>query len=259
MKKLLLGNEAIARGAYEAGALFATGYPGTPSTEVLESIKQYKEVITEWAPNEKTALESAIGASIAGSRVLVTMKHVGLNVAADALFTLSYTGVNGGIVILTADDPGMHSSQNEQDNRWYGLFAKIPVLEPSDSRECLYFTKLAFEISEKFDTPVLVRTTTVISHSRSVTETHERKNVELRPIEKNWQKYTMLPANALLRRPLVEKKINDLSLYAGESDINYAEYNDNALGIITGGASFQYVKEAFPDASVLKPIRSIKK
>ncbi len=252
MKKLLLGNEAIARGAYEAGALFATGYPGTPSTEVLEAIKDYKEVNTEWAPNEKTALESAIGASIAGSRVLVTMKHVGLNVAADALFTLSYTGVNGGIVILTADDPGMHSSQNEQDNRWYGLFAKIPVLEPSDSGECLNFTKLAFEISEKFDTPVLVRTTTVISHSRSVAEIQERKNVGLRPLEKNWQKYTMLPANALLRRPLVEKKINDLSLYAGESDINYAEYNDNSMGIITGGASFQYVKEAFPDASVLK-------
>ena len=252
MKKLLLGNEAIARGAYEAGVKFATGYPGTPSTEVLESIKQYKEVITEWAPNEKCALEAAVGASIAGSRTLVTMKHVGLNVAADAFFTLSYTGVNGGVVILSADDPGMHSSQNEQDNRWYGLAAKIPVLEPSDSGECLSFTKLAFRISEQFDTPVLIRTTTVISHSRSIAEIDERKDVKLRSIEKNWRKYTMLPANALLRRPLVEKKIEDISVYTKNSEINCIEYHDRSLGIITSGASFQYAKEAFPEASILK-------
>ncbi len=252
MKKLLLGNVAIAEGAYEAGVQYATGYPGTPSTEVLEAMAKFKEVLSEWAPNEKTALEAAIGASISGARVLVTMKHVGLNVAADPLFTLSYTGVNGGIVILTADDPGMHSSQNEQDNRWYGLAAKIPMLEPSDSRECLLFTKLGFEISERFDTPVLLRTTTAMSHSKSVVEINDRKNIELKPIDKDWQKYTMLPANAIVRRPLVEKRLDALREFAADGVLNRAEYKDKSLGIITSGISYQYVKEAFPDASILK-------
>ncbi len=251
MKKLLLGNAAIAEGAYEAGVQYATGYPGTPSTEVLEAMAEFKEVLSEWAPNEKTALEAAIGASISGARVLVTMKHVGLNVAADPLFTLAYTGVNGGIVILTADDPGMHSSQNEQDNRWYGLASKIPMLEPSDSQECLSFTKLGFEISERFDTPVLLRTTTAMSHSKSIVEINDRENVELKPIDKDWQKYTMLPANAILRRPTVEKRLGKLREFAA-GNINKIEYKDRSLGIITSGISYQYVKEAFPEASVLK-------
>lgn len=196
MKKLLLGNEAIARGVYEAGATVSTAYPGTPSTEITENIAKYDEIYSEWAPNEKVALEVAIGASFAGARATCAMKHVGLNVAADPLFTASYTGVNGGLVVFVADDPGMHSSQNEQDTRIIARAAKIPVIEPSDSKECRDYTKEAFRISEEFDTPVIVRLTTRISHSQGIVELEERENYELKPYVKNAAKYVMMPAMA---------------------------------------------------------------
>ncbi|MDH7498246.1 MAG: indolepyruvate ferredoxin oxidoreductase subunit alpha, partial [Syntrophomonadaceae bacterium] len=199
MKRLMIGNEAIAQGAWEAGATVAAAYPGTPSTEILEFFARYPQVYAEWAPNEKVALEVGAGASLGGARTLVAMKHVGVNVAADPLFTLSYTGVNAGLVLISADDPGMHSSQNEQDNRGYGRFAKLPVLEPSDSQEARDFVKLAFELSERFDTPVMVRLTTRIAHSQSLVEVGEREAVELKPYAKDAAKYVMLPGNARLR------------------------------------------------------------
>lgn len=251
-RALLYGNEAIARGAWEAGVKVAAGYPGTPSTEIIESLAGYDGIHVEWSTNEKVALEVAIGASIGGVRALATMKHVGLNVAADPLMTVSYMGVNAGLVIVTADDPGMHSSQNEQDNRWYGRFASVPVLEPSDSAEALYFTKQAFEISEKFDVPVIVRSVTRISHARSLVELGDRVEPEPRPYRKDPRKYVMLPAHARGRKPQVVARVRELQQFASESPINRLEWGSTERGFITGGISYQYVKEAFPDASVLK-------
>ncbi|MBE3519555.1 MAG: 4Fe-4S binding protein [Firmicutes bacterium] len=251
-RALLYGNEAIARGAWEAGVKVAAGYPGTPSTEIIESLAGYDGIHVEWSTNEKVALEVAIGASIAGARALATMKHVGLNVAADPLMTVSYMGVNAGLVIVSADDPGMHSSQNEQDNRWYGRFAGVPVLEPSDSAEALCFTKQAFEISEKFDVPVIVRSVTRISHARSLVELGDRVEPEPRPYRKDPRKYVMLPAHAKGRKPVVVARVKELQRFADESPINRVEWGSTERGFITGGISYQYVKEAFPHASVLK-------
>jgi indolepyruvate ferredoxin oxidoreductase alpha subunit len=266
MKEILSGNEAVARGAYEAGVKVACSYPGTPSTEILENIIQYKDIDASWAPNEKVALEVAIGASIGGGRALATMKHVGVNVAADPLFTLSYTGVKGGLVLVTADDPELHSSQNEQDNRNYAKFAKIPMLEPSDSQECLDFTRLAFEISESFDTPVMLRTTTRISHSKSVTITNDPVSMLPEPkLERNASKYVMLPSNARVRHTIIEERLIKLAAYAETLEINKTEMRDVSIGIITSGISYQYVREILPHASVLKlgmvyplPLQSIR-
>lgn len=252
MKRLLIGNEAIARGAYEAGATVATAYPGTPSTEIVSSLAGYEGVYAEWAPNEKVALEVGIGASIAGARTLVAMKHVGINVAADPLYTFSYTGVNGGLVIISADDPGMHSSQNEQDNRGYGRFAKLPVVEPSDSQEALDFTRMAFDISEQFDSPVMLRLTMRLCHSQTMVETGEKQAVELKPYKKNAAKYVMLPGFARGRHVEVEKRTLKLKEYAETTPLNRMEINDTEVGFITSGVPYQYVKEAFPEASVLK-------
>ncbi len=253
MREILSGNEAIARGAYEAGVRVASAYPGTPSTEILENIVQYKAIDASWAPNEKVALEVAIGASIAGGRALAAMKHVGVNVAADPLFTLSYTGVKGGLVLVTADDPELHSSQNEQDNRNYAKFAKIPMLEPADSQECLDFTKLSFDISEKFDTPVLLRTTTRISHSKSVTETSEPvTGLPEAKLERNAPKYVMLPSNARVRHGIVEQRLANLTEFAETIEINRQEIRDTSIGVITSGISYQYVREVLPEVSVLK-------
>ncbi len=252
MKKLMLGNEAVARGVFEACGRVASSYPGTPSTEITEYIAEYNEVYSEWAPNEKVALEVAIGASVAGGRAFSAMKHVGLNVAADPLFTASYTGVNGGLVIAVADDPGMHSSQNEQDSRNYARASKIPMLEPSDSQDCLDFTKLAYELSEQFDTPVLLRLSTRVSHSQSVVTTGERVELPVKEYAKNPQKYVMMPAMARGRRLVVEQRQNNLSKYAETAAINKTEYNDTSVGIITSGVSYQYAKEAMPNASFLK-------
>jgi indolepyruvate ferredoxin oxidoreductase alpha subunit len=254
MKELLSGNEAIARGVYEAGVKFASAYPGTPSTEILENVSaKYKEIYSEWSPNEKVALEVAIGASLAGARAIATMKHVGVNVAADPLFTLSYTGVNGGLVIVTCDDPELHSSQNEQDNRHYAKAAKMPVVEPSDSQEAKEFLKQAFIISEKFDTPVLFRSTTRISHSKGIVELGDREEHEIpNELSKESKKYTMLPVNARRRHPVVEERLKQLAEYGYSSSLNKVEYNDKSVGIITSGISYQYAKEVFPEASVLK-------
>ncbi len=252
-KAILSGNEAIARGVWEAGVKLAAAYPGTPSTEILENVKNYSDIYSEWAPNEKVALEVGIGSSIAGARTLVTMKHVGVNVAADPLFTFSYTGVNGGLILVSADDPSMHSSQNEQDNRNYGKFAKIPVIEAADSQECKDFVAIALELSEKFDTPVLYRTTTRISHSKSIVTLGERKEQPGKVgLEKNMPKYTMLPVSAKRRHPLVEERILKLKEYAETTELNRVEMADTKIGIITNGISYQYVKEALPKASVLK-------
>ncbi len=251
-RALLYGNEAIARGAWEAGVKVAAGYPGTPSTEIIESLAGYEGIHVEWSTNEKVALEVATGASISGVRALATMKHVGLNVAADPLMTVSYMGVNAGLVIVTADDPGMHSSQNEQDNRWYGRFAYVPVLEPSDSAEALNFTKQAFEISEKFDVPVIVRSVTRISHARSLVELGDPLELEPRPYRKDPRKYVMLPAHARGRKPQVVARVKELQKFAGDSSLNRVEWGSTERGFITGGVSYQYVKEAFPDASLLK-------
>lgn len=253
MREILSGNEAIARGAYEAGVTVASGYPGTPSTEILESIVQYKNIDASWAPNEKVALEVAIGASFGGGRALATMKHVGVNVAADPLFTLSYTGVKGGLVLVTADDPELHSSQNEQDNRNYAKFAKIPMLEPADSQECLDYTRLAFEISERFDTPVFLRTTTRISHSKSIVNTSVPLSGLPSPgFDRNAAKYVMLPGNARVRHKFVERRLADMADYAETLAVNSVELRDISVGVITSGISYQYVREALPDASVLK-------
>jgi indolepyruvate ferredoxin oxidoreductase alpha subunit len=253
VKELLYGNEAIARGARDAGCAVATGYPGTPSTEIIESMAQFRDVHVEWSTNEKVALEVAIGASISGRRAMSTMKMVGLNVASDPLMTVSYMGVRGGLVIVTADDPGMHSSQNEQDNRWYGKFAKVPVLEPSDSAEAYTFTRAAFDLSEEYDTAVILRSTTRISHARSLVEPGERLVAPAVPYEKAVGKYVMLPGNARKRKPLVLERLGKLAQHADKSLLNRVEWgNDASIGFITGGVSYQYVKEAFPDVPVLK-------
>ena len=254
MKKLMLGNEATARGLYEAGCRVVSSYPGTPSTEITEYAAKYDEIYCEWAPNEKVALEVAFGASLAGARAACCMKHVGLNVAADPLFTMSYTGVNGGLVICVADDPGMHSSQNEQDSRHYAEAAKLPMLEPSDSREAKEFAKIAFELSEKYDTPVLLRTCTRIAHSQCSVELEERVEIPVKEYAKNPQKYIMAPANAIRRHPAVEERQKALSAYAESCPLNRAEYSsDKSIGIITSGTCYDYVKEVFGDSvSVLK-------
>jgi len=253
MKELLLGNEAVARGLYEAGCRVVSSYPGTPSTEVTEAAAEYDEIYCEWAPNEKIAMEVAGGAAISGARAFCGMKHVGLNVAADPLFTLSYTGVNAGLVIVVADDPGMHSSQNEQDSRHYALASKIMMLEPSDSEECLRFTKLAYELSEQFDTPVIVRLTTRIAHSRSIVSTGERVDAGHKEYKKDPLKYVMMPAMAKVRHEFVEKRIAAQIEWAESAEINKCEYNDKKIGVITSGACYQYAKEALGGkASYLK-------
>ncbi|MDD3839289.1 MAG: indolepyruvate ferredoxin oxidoreductase subunit alpha [Clostridia bacterium] len=252
MKQLLLGNQAIARGAYEAGVKVCTAYPGTPSTEITEAISKYDDVYCEWSPNEKVALEVGIGAAIAGARAMVCMKHVGLNVAADPLFTVSYTGVNAGLVIVVADDPGMHSSQNEQDSRYYARSAHVPMLEPASSQEAKEYVKMAFDISEKFDTPVLLRLTTRISHSQGIVDIGDKNNIELKEYKKDAQKYVMMPAMAKKRHVVVEERMNKLQSFADQLDINTIESTDNKVGIITSGIAYQYVKEAMDDISVLK-------
>ena len=253
MKKLILGNEAVARGLYEAGCSFVSSYPGTPSTEITEAIAKYPEVYAEWAPNEKVAMEAAFGASLAGRRSFCGMKHVGLNVAADPLFTISYTGVNGGMVIGVADDAGMHSSQNEQDSRHHAIAAKLPMLEPSDSAEALAYAKLAYELSEEFDTPVLLKMCTRVAHSQSVVETYDRVEPEMKPYEKNIGKYVMMPGNAKRRHPVVEERTRKLTEWAETASINRVEMGGTKMGIITASTSYQYVKEVFGDSvSILK-------
>ena len=251
-KKLMLGNEAVARGAWEAGVHVVSSYPGTPSTEITEYCAEYAEIYTEWATNEKVALEVCAGASVAGARAMCCMKHVGVNVAADPLYTAAYTGVNGGLVLACADDPGMHSSQNEQDSRYHALAAHVMMLEPSSSQECKDFTKLAFELSEKFDTPVMVRTTTRISHARSQVELGERAQVAVRPYEKNAAKYVMMPAMARPRHIAVEKRMAQAAVYANECPANRVLPGDGKLGVICSGIAYQYVREALPQASILK-------
>lgn len=251
-KRLMLGNEAIARGAYEAGVKVSSAYPGTPSTEISEFLAKYDEVYTEWAPNEKVAVEVAAGASYSGVRSLACMKHVGLNVASDPVYTFSYTGVNGGSVIVVADDPGLASSQNEQDTRMIARSAHIPLLEPSDSGEAKDFIKFAYEISEKYDTPVILRTTTKLSHSQSAVELCERTEIVDKPYQRDVKKYVMMPGSAIGRHVVVEKRENDLQDDCSSFSINRAEYADKKIGFITSGIPYQYVKEAFPQASVLK-------
>jgi indolepyruvate ferredoxin oxidoreductase alpha subunit len=252
-KKVLLGNEAIARGAYEAGCHVAAAYPGTPSTEILEAMaRDYREIKSQWSPNEKVALEVAAGASIAGGRALAAMKHVGLNVAADPLFSFSYTGVNGGLVIINADDPGAWSSQNEQDNRHIARAAKVPMIEPSDPAEAKEFTRLAFDISEAFDRPVIVRITTRIAHSQGIVELGERKEVPLREVPRNPQKYVMIPAHARPRHRFIEEQHLKLQEYSNTSGLNRIEWGGKKRGIIADGVAYQYVKETCPDDSVLK-------
>lgn len=252
MKELMIGNAAIARGAYEAGATVAAAYPGTPSTEITEFISKYPEIYAEWSPNEKVALEVGVGASIAGARSIVCMKHVGLNVAADPLFTSAYTGVRGGLVIVVADDPGMPSSQNEQDSRFYARSAHVPMLEPSDSEECRAFTKRAFELSEEYDTPVFVRLTARTSHSQSLVEPEERISRELPAYEKDIAKYVMVPGYARLRHLKVVERMERLKKDVEEFDLNREEVRGEELGIICSGAVYHFVREAAPDASVLK-------
>ncbi len=267
MKTLMLGNKAVARGLYEAGCEFVSSYPGTPSTEITEEVAKFREVYAEWAPNEKVAMESAFGASLSGKRSFCAMKHVGLNVAADPLFTVSYTGINAGMVIAVADDAGMHSSQNEQDSRHYAVSAKLPMLEPSDSAEALEMTKAAFEISEKFDTAVLLKMCTRVAHSQSLVETSERVAAPERAYEKNIAKYVMMPAMAKQKHPIVEKRLSLLRDFAEETEINRVEAgNNNKIGFITSSTSYQYVKEVFGDEyPVLKigminplPVKKIK-
>lgn len=254
MKRIMSGNEAIARGAFEAGVKVAAAYPGTPSTEIMETIgKEYKGIYAEWSPNEKVALEVASGASLTGARAMASMKHVGVNVAADPFMTLSYVGVNGGLVLVTCDDPELYSSQNEQDNRHYAKFAKVPMLEPSDSQEAKDFMKLSFEISEKFDTPVMLRSVTRISHAKGIVELGEPVippvTVE---IKKDTPKYTMLPSFARIRHRVIEERFLKLKEFAEQFPENRIELNDPTIGIITSGISYQYSKEVFPDYSYLK-------
>ena len=248
MKTLMLGNEAVARGLYEAGCAVVSSYPGTPSTEITEAVAKFPEVYAEWAPNEKVAMETAFGACLAGKRSFCGMKHVGLNVAADPLFTIAYTGVNAGMVIAVADDAGMHSSQNEQDSRHYARSAKLPMLEPADSAEALAFTKAAYELSERFDTPVLLKMCTRVSHSQSVVETGERVEPPARPYEKNAAKYIMMPGYAKLRHPVVEQRTQALANWAETCDLNRVEPGrDPSMGILTSSTSYQYVKEVVGD------------
>lgn len=254
MKKLMLGNEAFARGLYEAGCKVVSSYPGTPSTEITEAVAKYDEVYAEWAPNEKVAMETALGASIAGVRSFCGMKHVGLNVAADPLYTAAYTGVNGGVVIAVADDQGMHSSQNEQDSRHHAIASKVLMIEPSDSGECKEFVKMGFELSEQFDTPVIVRMSTRVAHSQSIVEICDRVEPEMKEYVKTPQKYVMMPAFAKGRHVFVEERTQKFIEYAETSCLNRTEISENAqFGVITNGAAYQYVKEALGDkASVLK-------
>lgn len=252
MKRLMLGNEAVARGAYEAGVTVAVAYPGTPSTEITEYVAKFDEVYAQWSPNEKVALEVGLGSAIAGARTMVSMKHVGVNVAADPLFTAAYTGINGGLVILVADDPGMHSSQNEQDSRYYAKAAHIPMLEPSDSQEAKDYVKMAFEMSETFDTPVFVRLTTRISHSQSLVVTEERQELPLKDYDKDMMKYVMMPGMARGRHIVLEKRMHKLIEEASKNPINRIEWNEKNLGIVTSGMAYQYVKDTFPQASVMK-------
>ncbi len=253
MRQLMLGNQAFARGLYEAGCCVASSYPGTPSTEVTEEAAKYDEIYCEWAPNEKVAMEVAFGASLAGKRSFCGMKHVGLNVAADPLYTCSYTGVNAGMVICVADDAGMHSSQNEQDSRHHAIAAKVPMLEPSDSAEAYHFVKRAFELSEEFDTPFIVKMCTRVSHSQSIVDTGERVMPEPKKYEKNIAKYVMMPGNAIRRHPIVEERTRKLIAFAEHCEFNRVEMGDTSIGIITSSTCYQYVKEVFGDkASVLK-------
>ena len=253
MKQLMLGNAAVARGLYEAGCSVISSYPGTPSTEITEEAAKFPEIYCEWAPNEKVALEAAFGACLAGKRAFCGMKHVGLNVAADPLFTMSYTGVNAGLVIGVADDAGMHSSQNEQDSRHHAIAAKVPMLEPSDSAEALAFAKLAYELSEAYDTPVLLKMCTRVSHSQSVVETGERACPPMKPYEKNMGKYVMMPGPARVRHPIVEERTRKLMAWAETAPVNRVEMGGTAMGVITSSTSYQYVKEVFGDSvSVLK-------
>ena len=252
-KVIMLGNEAIARGAYEAGVKVSSAYPGTPSTEISEYLVQYKDdVYEEWAPNEKVATEVAVGASLAGVRSMACMKHVGLNVAADPLYSVSYMGVNGGLVLVVADDPGLYSSQNEQDTRMVARAAQLPVIEPSDSAEAKEFIKIAFDLSEQFDRPFVYRTTTRLAHSQGLVELSERKEIEDKPYEKNIRKNVMMPGNAKLRHVEIEKRNQELAEAANTLPINRVEMNDTKIGVITSGIPYQYVKEALPEASVLK-------
>ena len=254
MKKLMLGNAAVARGLYEAGCGPISSYPGTPSTEITEQAAQYDEIYCEWAPNEKVAMEVAFGAALAGKRSACVMKHVGVNVAADPLFTIAYTGVNAGMVICVADDPGMHSSQNEQDSRHYAVSAKLPMLEPADSEEARAFAKRAFQLSEEYDTPVFLKLCTRIAHSQSIVELGEREEVPAKPYEKNIAKYVMVPGNARPRHPIVEERTQRLTAYAETTDLNREELGtDRTLGIITSSTCYQYAREVFgPQASILK-------
>lgn len=253
MKKLMTGNEAIARGAYEAGVRFAAAYPGTPSTEILENLSTYDEITAEWAPNEKVALETVIGASFGGARSLASMKHVGVNVAADPLFTWGYTGVNAGGVIISADEPGMHSSQNEQDNRYYAKSAKIAMFEPADSQEAIDMLKEAYEVSEKYDTPVMMRLTTRVCHSKSVVELSERNEVALKEWTKQPQKYVTLPAHSRMLRVTVQKRLDALAEYSEKTPFNRVEMGDGKVGVIASGMCYYYAKEAFGEnASYLK-------
>ncbi len=252
MKKLMLGNEAIARGIYEAGVKVTSAYPGTPSTEISENVANYPEIYCEWAPNEKVAVEVAYGACVAGVRSMACMKHVGLNVAADPIYSASYSGVNAGMVVIVADDPGMHSSQNEQDTRLIARAAHVPCFDPSNSQECKDFMKIAYEISEKFDTPVIMRTTTRIAHARTVVELGERVELDIKDYNKNPKKYITMPANMIARHKFVEQREKDLAEYASTMEINKIEWNDRKIGVITSGAAYNYVKEAMPEASVLK-------
>lgn len=250
--KIMLGNEAIARGAYEAGVKVSAAYPGTPSTEISENIVKYPEIYAEWSPNEKVAMEVAIGASISGVRALVSMKHVGVNVASDPLYTISYAGVNGGLVLVAADDPGLYSSQNEQDTRCVARAAIVPVLEPSDSAEAKEFVKYAFDLSESYDTPVIVRLTTRLSHSQGAVKLCEREEPEDKKYERNAAKFVMMPGNAKGRHVYVEERMKKLAEDGSDFPVNRAEYKDTSIGFITSGIPYQYVKEACPEASVLK-------
>ena len=252
-KVIMLGNEAIARGAYEAGVKVSAAYPGTPSTEISENLVKYKDSLyCEWSPNEKVATEVAIGASVSGVRAMSCMKHVGFNVAADPTYTVSYMGVNGGLVIVVADDPGLYSSQNEQDTRMVARAAQLPVIEPSDSAEAKEFIKIAFDLSEQFDRPFVYRTTTRLAHSQGLVELSERKEIEDKPYEKNIRKNVMMPGNAKLRHVEIEKRNQELAEAANTLPINRVEMNDTKIGVITSGIPYQYVKEALPEASVLK-------
>jgi indolepyruvate ferredoxin oxidoreductase alpha subunit len=251
MKTLMSGNEAIARGAWEAGVHHATGYPGTPSTEILENIAVYSEIDADWSTNEKVALDIAVGVSLAGKRALVTMKHVGLNVASDTFMVVPYSGCNGGLVVVSADDPGMHSSQNEQDNRYFAKFAKVPLLEPIDPQEAKEFVSIAFEISERYETPVLYRTTTRISHTKGVVELGERSEVKAKEYHTDIPRF-LVPPFARKRRPTVEERLSRLREFSESFEFNRIEEGDPKIGVIASGVGYQYAREVLPDATYLR-------